>query len=136
VDDGKRLTGFAFDVRAEPVLNAAVDTTGRPLFIDTPLVAETNPAVRPGRLLGRQAFLGETVYGAGDSTVGYGGDWSQCAWGVVGGITYKVSDSAPVTINGALVSAFENNLIAVLAEAEYGFVCHDTAAFVQYTNAS
>jgi hypothetical protein len=45
-------------------------------------------------------------------------------------------DTAPVTINGALVSAFENNLIAVLAEAEYGFVCHDTAAFVQYTNAS
>jgi HK97 family phage major capsid protein len=135
VDDGKRLTGFALDVRAEPVLNAAVDTTGRPLFIDTPL-AETNPAVRPGRLLGRQAFLGETVYGAGDSTVAYGGDWSQCAWGVVGGITYKVSDTAPVTINGALVSAFENNLIAVLAEAEYGFVCHDTAAFVQYTNAS
>jgi HK97 family phage major capsid protein len=135
VDDGKRGTGFAFDVRAEPVLNAAVDTTGRPLFVDTPLT-ETNPTVRPGRVLGRPAFLGETVYGSGDSTVGYLGDWSKCAWGVVGGITYKVSDTAPVTINGSLVSAFEKNLIAVLAEAEYGFVCHDTAAFVQYTNAS
>jgi HK97 family phage major capsid protein len=135
VDDGKRGTGFAFDVRAEPVLNAAVDTTGRPLFVDTPLT-ETNPTVRPGRVLGRQAYLGETVYGSGDSTVGYLGDWSQCAWGVVGGITYKVSDTAPVTINGSLVSAFEKNLIAVLAEAEYGFVCHDTAAFVQFTNAA
>lgn len=135
VDDGKRGTGFAFDVRAEPVLNAAVDTTGRPLFVDTPLT-ETNPTVRPGRVLGRPAFLGETVYGSGDSTVGYLGDWTKCAWGVVGGITYKVSDTAPVTINGSLVSAFEKNLIAVLAEAEYGFVCHDTAAFVQYTNAA
>jgi hypothetical protein len=135
VDDGKRGTGFAFDVRAEPVLNAAVDTTGRPLFVDTPLT-ETNPTVRPGRVLGRPAFLGETVYGSGDSTVGYLGDWTKCAWGVVGGITYKVSDTAPVTINGSLVSAFEKNLIAVLAEAEYGFVCHDTAAFVQFTNAA
>jgi HK97 family phage major capsid protein len=135
VDDGKRGTGFAFDVRAEPVLNAAVDTTGRPLCVDTPLT-ETNPTVRPGRVLGRPAFLGETVYGSGDSTVGYLGDWTKCAWGVVGGITYKVSDTAPVTINGSLVSAFEKNLIAVLAEAEYGFVCHDTAAFVQYTNAA
>lgn len=135
VDDSKRATAFAFDVRAEPVLNAATDTTGRPLFVDSPLT-ETNPAVRPGRVLGRTALIGETVYGAGDSTVGYLGDWTKCAWGVVGGITYKVSDTAPVTINGSLVSAFEKNLIAVLAEAEYGFVCHDTAAFVQYTNAS
>lgn len=134
VDAGKRLTGTAWDVRAEPVLNAAVDTTGRPLFVDSPLV-ETNPTVRPGRLLGRPAFIGENVYGAGDSTIGYGGDWSQCAWGVVGGINYSVDNKAAVTINGSLVSMFENNLVAVLAEAEYGFVCHDTAAFVQYLNA-
>lgn len=135
VNDGKRMTGTAWDVRAEPVLNAAVDTTGRPLFVDSPLV-DTNPTVRPGRLLGRPAFIGETVYGSGDSTIGYGGDWSQSAWGVVGGISFRVSDQATVTINGALVSAFENNLLVVLAEAEYGFVCHDTAAYVQYLNAT
>jgi HK97 family phage major capsid protein len=135
VDDGKRMTGTAWDVRAEPVINAAVDTTGRPLFIDSPLV-DTNPSVRPGRLLGRPAYIGETVYGSGDVTIGYGGDWSQCAWGVVGGITYSVDNKAAVTINGSLVSMFENNLVAVLAEAEYGFVCHDTAAFVQFLNAA
>jgi HK97 family phage major capsid protein len=136
VNDGKKNTGYAFDVRAEPVINAAVDTTGRPLFVATPLT-ETNPTVRPGNLGGRPAYIGETVYGAGDSTVGYGGDWSQIAWGVVGGgINYKLSTEAPVTINGSLVSAFENNLLVVLAEAEYGCVVHDTAAFVQYTNAS
>lgn len=135
VDDGKLGTAFAWDVRAEPVINASVDSNGRPLFVDTPIV-DTNPTVRPGRMLGREAVIGRTVYGSGDSTVGYLGDWSQVAWGVVGGITYRVSDSAPVTINGSLVSAFEKNLIAVLAEAEYGLVVHDTAAFVQFTNAS
>jgi HK97 family phage major capsid protein len=135
VDAGKRGTGFAWDIRAEPVINASVDANGRPLFVDSPMV-DTNPAVRPGRMLGREAVMGETVYGSGDSTVGYLGDWSQIAWGVVGGISYKVSTEATVTINGSLVSLFEKNLVAVLAEAEYGCVVHDKDAFVQYTNAS
>lgn len=133
VDDGKRLSGFAFDDRAEPVLLAGTDTTGRPLFIDSPL-EETTSVVRPGRLIGRPAYLGEGVKGASTS-LGYGGDWTQVAWGVVGGIAYKVSTEATVTINGVLTSLFEHNLVAVLAEAEYGFVCNDTAAFVKYVNA-
>lgn len=140
VNDGKRLTGFAFDLRAEPVLNAAVDTTGRPLFIDSPM-AEANPVVRAGTLLGRPAFMGEgisTAVVAGTpntgGVVGYGGDWSQAAWGTVGGITYDVSTESTVTINGALTSLWENNLVAIRAEAEYGFLVNDTASFVEYTN--
>ena len=39
-----------------------------------------------------------------------------------------------MTINGSLVSLFEHNLVAVLAEAEYGFLVNDTAAFVELTN--
>jgi HK97 family phage major capsid protein len=134
VNDGKRLSGFAFDDRAEPLLNAAVDTTGRPIFIDSPLVDNAAP-VREGRLLGRRTFLGEGVYNATGTVLGFGGDWSQAAWGVVGGISYKVSTEATVTINGSLVSLFENNLVAILAEAEYGWLVNDTAAFVEYTNA-
>lgn len=135
-DDDKRLTGWALDYRIEPLLLASVDTAGRPLFVDTPLT-ETVGAVRPGRLLGRPAYIGDGIYsGATTDIEGYGGDWSQVAWGVVGGISYKVSTEASVTINGALTSLFENNLVAVLAEAEYGFVINDTAAFVKLTNAS
>jgi HK97 family phage major capsid protein len=140
VNDGKRLTGFAFDNIAEPVLNAAVDTTGRPLFIDSPMT-EPNPVVRPGSLLGRPAFMGQgistpVVTGTPNTggVVGYGGDWSQVAWGTVGGITYDVSTESTVTINGALTSLWENNLVAVRAEAEYGFLVNDTDAFVEYTN--
>jgi HK97 family phage major capsid protein len=134
VNDGKRLNGFAFDVRAEPVINASVDTAGHPLFVDTP-ISETNPVVRPGRLMGRTAFMGEGVYGATGSVVGYGGDWTQVAWGTVGGITYDVSTEATVTVNGTLTSLWERNLVAIRAEAEYGFLVNDTAAFVKYTNA-
>lgn len=133
VDDGKRLSGFALDDRFEPLLNGAVDTSGRPIFIDSPVVDNAGP-IRQGRLLGRSAFIGEGVYNAGTSTLGFGGDWSQAAWGAVGGISYKVSTEATVTINGQLVSLFENNLVAVLAEAEYAWLVNDTAAFVEYVN--
>lgn len=133
VDDGKRLTGFAFDVTAEPLFNAAVDTTGRPLFVDSPTI-ETAATVQAGRVLGRPAFIGEGV--ASGTIVGYGGDWTQAAWGVVGGISYDVSTEATVTINGELTSLWEHNLLAVRAEAEYGWLVNDVDAFVTYINAA
>lgn len=68
--------------------------------------------------------------------LGFAGDFTKGAWGAVGGINYRVSTEATVTINGSLVSLFENNLVAVLAEAEYGFVMADTEAFVRLENAA
>lgn len=135
VNAGKKVTGFAFDSRMEPVFNATKDTTGRPIWIDSPTV-ETAAVVQQGRLLGRPAFIGDGVYSATPKIFGYAGDWNQAAWGAVGGISYKVSTEAAVTINGVLVSLFENNLVAILAEAEYGFLVNDPASFVKYTNLS
>lgn len=138
VDDGKRLTGFALDDRLEPTLLASVDTTGRPIYIDTPLT-ETVAAARPGRLINRPSVMAEGVGpdtpGTPSTTyvLGYGGDWSQAAWGVTSGISYDVSTQATVTINGALVSLWEHNLVAVRAEAEYGWLVNDVEAFVKYT---
>jgi HK97 family phage major capsid protein len=135
VNSGKRLTGWAFDSRMEPVLNGVKDTAGRPLFLDATYTDAAGP-VREGRLLGRRAFIGDGVYAATPKIYGYGGDWSQAAWGVASGISYKVSTEATVTINGSLVSLFENNLVAILAEAEYGFLVNDPSAFVKFTNAA
>ena len=119
----------------EPVFNGERDTAGRPLWIDSPAV-ETNAPLREGRLFGRASFMGDGVYAATPKIYGYLGDWTQVAWGAVGGISYKVSTEATVTINGTLVSLFENNLVAILAEAEYGFLVNDAASFVKFTNAA
>jgi HK97 family phage major capsid protein len=135
VNAGKKVTGWAFDSRMEPVFNGAKDTAGRPLFIDSPTIETAGP-VRAGRMFGRPAFVGDGVYSATPKIYGYAGDWTQAAWGVVGGISYKVSTEAAVTINGALVSLFENNLVAILAEAEYGWLVNDAASFVKFTNAA
>ncbi|MBD1541027.1 phage major capsid protein [Arthrobacter sp. IA7] len=138
VNDGKKLRGWALDDTAEPTLNSAVDLNGRPLFVESPY---DGSALDSGRLLRRPALYAEgigtdVVVGTPNTggIVGYGGDWTQAAWGAVGGISYRVSTEATVTINGELVSLFENNLVAILAEAEYGFVVNDTEAFVKLTN--
>ena len=133
VTAGKEATGWALDSRFEPVLNGALDSSNRPLFIESPLTETAGP-VRAGRLMGRDAFVGPGVYAATGKIYGYLGDWSQAAWGTVGGIQYDVSTETAVTINGALVSLWENNLVAVRAEAEYGFLVNDTAAFVKLAN--
>ena len=101
--------------------------------MNSPLTETAGP-VRAGRLMGRPAFMGEGV--AATTTVGYAGDWTQAAWGVVGGITYNVSTEATVTINGALTSLWEKNLVAIRAEAEYGWLVNDVDAFVTYINAA
>lgn len=144
-DDQKRLRGWALDDRVEPLLLDAVDGIGRPLFV-AGVLDETTAAMfaanqaqpaRPGRLLGRPCYFAEGVGAdtplapATEYDLGYAGDWTQCAWGVVGGITYKVSTEATVTINGQLVSLFENNLVAILGEAEYGFLCNDPEALMK-----
>lgn len=136
VNAGKKLNGWAFDNRMEPVLNGSKDTQGRPLFTETfdTGATETAEVVRKGRLLGRQAFIGDGIYDATTNTYGFAGDWTQAAWGAVGGISYSVSTEATVTINGVLTSLWENNLVAILAEAEYGFLVNDPAAFVRFAN--
>lgn len=133
VKDKKKLTGFAFDAVTEPLFNASVDKNGRPLFVDSPTV-ETSATITAGRLLSRPAFIADNV--SKDAVVGFAGDWSKALWGTVGGITYDISTQTAVTLNGELVSLWENNLVAIRAEAEFGWYLNDKDAFVKFTDAS
>lgn len=126
----KQVTGFAFDTGFEIDLLNAKDTAGRPLFAEAAYTGAV-PALRSGSVLGRTTYMHENV--GLDKTVGFAGDWSKCAWGTVGGITMDVSTEATVTIGGQLVSLYENNLVAIRAEAEYGFAVADKDAFVKIT---
>ncbi|HET7386994.1 MAG TPA: phage major capsid protein [Nocardioidaceae bacterium] len=146
IADGKKLTGFGLDDSFEPLLWGAVDANGRPLYTELPTDDVSQGIARPGRLLNRPSFMGDGVGASYDPdaggaalarpVVGFAGDFTKGAWGAVGGISYRVSTEATVTINGTLTSLFEHNLVAVLAEAEYGFVVADTEAFVRLDNAA
>lgn len=129
--DGKKLSGFAFDRVIEADFLGEKDGVDRPLFVDTPL-ENTASIITPGKIIGRPSFLGDGI--ARDDVVGFGGDWSQIVWGTVGGIKFDVSTQASVTLGGELVSLFENNLVAIRAEAEYGVLINDTESFVKITS--
>jgi HK97 family phage major capsid protein len=131
---GKRykLKSWLLDDSIEPLLNGALDNTGRPLFNDLALPLETNAVTRQGRILGRPAVLTEDI--ATGTTLGYAGDWSKIMWGPVGGISYDVSDQATLVINDEIVSLWQHNLVAVRCEAEFGVLVQDPEAFVRITN--
>lgn len=133
VDDGKKLNGFAFDTVVEPTFLSSVDANGRPLFVETPL-EDTASVITPGRLIGRNAYLGDGISQESANIVGYGGDWSQLVWGAVGGISYDVSTQTSVTLGGSLVSLWEHNLVAIRAEAEFGVMINDVESFVKFTD--
>lgn len=131
--DKKQLTGWALDNKVEPDIWSAVDANGRPLYTELPTDDVSQTLARPGKLLNRPSFMGEGV--AHGSVLGFGGNFQKAAWGAVGGISFRVSDTAAVTIGAELKSLWEHNLVAVLAEAEYGFAMEDPAHFVKITEA-
>lgn len=130
-----RLTGWALDAVLEPAFWGQVDTTGHPIWTNLPENVAATAPLGGGTLMNRPAFFGEGVASADlTSVVGFAGDWSQAAWGQIGGISYDISTQATATINGSLVSLWENNLVGIRAETEFGFLVNDADAFVELTN--
>lgn len=135
----KRFTATVLDEVVEPELWDARDSHGDPIYVDLPYDQVSSSAARQGRLLARPSLISDHVGVAlvedTAKTVGFMGDFTQGVWGQVGGIGFDVSTEATVTINGALVSLWENNLLAIRMEAEYGWLLNDPDAFVevQYT---
>lgn len=134
--DGRKWRSVLLDETAEPILNSAVDTTGRPLFIDgVTEYTETNAPFRKGRVLGRNTILSDHLTNAG-GVLGFMGDFSRVLWGQVGGLTYDVSDSASLDISSAqngsqIVSLWQNNLVAVRVETEFAALVNDPEDFVR-----
>jgi HK97 family phage major capsid protein len=128
------VNGFLLDNQMEPRLLASVDTTGRPLWVDLPADQFSNGLSRTGSLLGRRSFMSDGVADPNAKILGYAGDWSKAVWGVVGGISFRTSTEATMTINSSLQSLWERNLVGIIAEAEYAFVVADTGAFLQLRN--
>ncbi|MFF3324964.1 phage major capsid protein [Streptomyces sp. NPDC002889] len=138
-DDDWDYTGTVLDHRMKPSLLGATDTTGRPIFVDT-----TQPgtgAALAGTLVGEPVAYSRSVSGKlrrQSGTIdtglrGIGGDWSQTAYGVGMDITVRISREATyIDEDGGVHSAFQENLVLLLAEAYYGFVLGDVEAFVKY----
>lgn len=136
---GGVLNGFALSAQARGILLSAVDSTGRPLFVNS--VSEgTIP-----RILGVSTYFNKGVYKAGTAgtsgtpaTVGIAGDWTQAMYGTVAGVKIDVNNTGVVTrgtgTSATTVNLWQQNMIAVRAEIEVGFRA-DTTMFNLLTGA-
>ncbi|HTE57096.1 MAG TPA: phage major capsid protein [Kofleriaceae bacterium] len=140
INDDWDYTGTVADHRLKPRLLLATDTTGRPILVDT-TVPGTQMA-SAGTLIGEPLAYSRSVSGkqrrqstsADTGLRAIGGDWSQAAYGVGMDITVRISKEATyVDEDGGVHSAFQENLVLILAEAYYGYVQGDAQAFVKYT---
>ena len=130
---GGLCNGFAISAQGKGELLTAVDSTGRPLFVNS--VAE---GAVP-RILGNPVAYSKAAYKDGTSgqnatpdVLGFAGDWTQARYGIVEGVSISISDQATLTINNQMINLWERNMFAVRAEIEIGFRC-DTSCFNKIT---
>ena len=128
-EQGGIVNGYVLAPQGRGVLLSAVDGDQRPLFVNS-----VSDSAIP-RILGAPVHVREAAYKVGDSTnpdiVGFAGDWSKAMYGTVEGVTISYSADATLDIgSGNVINLFQQNMFAVRAEIEVGFV-----AQTEYFNA-
>lgn len=146
VDENKsyRVSDWLVDDLAEGTILGATDTGGRPLFIPGGVTGNPQTFEGPvGSMLGRRAYYSPqiaTPIVAGTPNTGgvriVGGDFSQAVYGIAEDIAYDLSDQASIVLADGTTTLhlWQNNLVALLAEAEFGFLVNDVQAFVKVTD--
>ena len=142
-EQGGTVNGYAFSPQGRGILLSAQDTTKRPLFIN-----DASEGAIP-RLLGAPTHFTQAAYKAGSAQsgstaavpdiVGFAGDWSHAMYGVVEGVKIDYSSDATLTYTNdqdqtVTINLFQQNMFAVRAEIEVGFVA-ETAYFNALTRA-
>lgn len=123
-ENGGELNGFALSPKAKGILLAAVDKSGRPLFVDN-----TAEGAIP-RILGAATYGSKGAYIQGSpDKVGFAGDWTKAMYGIVEGVDITISTDATLKLaNNTEINLFQKNMFAVRAEIEIGFRA-DLSAF-------
>jgi HK97 family phage major capsid protein len=128
--DGYDANGIILAPQGEALLYGEKDGNDRPLFIND---AAAQGSI--GSVLGRPVFKSRHAYkDATTDVLGFIGDWSEALWGTVEGVQIKISDQASLQVDEETrIDLFQQNMFAVLAEIEVGFLVTDDAAFRKLT---
>lgn len=143
-NNGGALDGWALSSQAKGLLLGQVDSTGRPLLLDSIQDGSSVP-----KLLGESVTYSQGVQASGTpATIGFAGDWSSAVWGSVEGVsisfsegsitdgTMKVGAGATEVDIPKQLNLWQRNMFAVRAEIEIGFQVRDVNRFVKLTNAA
>ena len=129
-EEGGLVNGYVLSPQGRGMLLGALDTTKRPIFIDS--IADGQVP----RILGAPSYIKQAAYKAGTAgvgtaagtpdIVGFAGDWSHAMYGTVEGVQISVSDQATLMVEEGTsvtqVNLWQRNMFAVRAEIEVGFV--------------
>lgn len=135
-EHGGVVNGYVFSPQGRGVLLGALDGQGRPLFLNN-AADEAIP-----RLLGASVVFNRHAYKAGSAAagsdpavpdiIGFAGDWTQARYGTVEGVQVDYSSDASLVVgtgdDAVTINLFQQNMFAVRAEIEVGFVA-DTSCF-------
>lgn len=120
---GGVMNGIVLSPQGKSVMLGALDGDNRPLF---------NTVTENGinRVLGAETYVTASAYKAGSAgtggapdIIGFAGDWSHAMYGTVEGVRIDFSSDATLTLSdSSTVNLFQNNMFAVRAEIEVGFV--------------
>ena len=129
LNDGE-LNGWALSPQGKAILMRSRDETGRPLFING-IANDSIPSI-----FGAPVYSSKGAYIDGSpKVVGFAGDWTKARYGVVQGVNIAISDQATLDLgNGQTINLFQQDMFAVRAEIECGFVA-DTTVFNKLTSA-
>lgn len=136
---GGTVNGYAMSPQGRGVLLTAVDTTKRPLFVPSASEGVVN------RILGAPVYFSAAAYKDGSAAtqsasavpdiLGFAGDWTKALYGTVEGVQIAYSEDASLTDgSGNTINLFQQNMFAVRAEIEIGFVA-ETDYFAALTRA-
>ncbi len=133
---GGTINGYAFSPQGRGVLLSAQDADKRPLFVASISEGSVN------RILGAPVYFSAAAYKAGSAaagsdaavpdTLGFAGDWTHAMYGVVEGVKIDYSADATLISGTDTINLFQQNMFAVRAEIEVGFVA-ETAYFAKLT---
>ena len=119
--------GFVISPKGKNALLLATDGNDRPLFINS--VAEGAIPM----ILGVRTLQSKGSYKVGTpNVVGFAGDWTKAAYGVVDGINVGYSEDATLVSGNTTINLFQQNMFAVRVEMEVGFRA-DTTVFNKLT---
>ena len=129
------VNGYAVSPMMRGVLLGAEDGQHRPLFIN----GVADGAIP--RLLGQPTHASTGAYkaasGGNPAVVGFAGDWTKAMYGIVNGINLTYSDQATLTAgtqeSPVTINLWQQNMFAVRAEFEVGFIVADSNCFNRFT---
>lgn len=135
---GGIMNGIILAPQGKGVVLGALDGQNRPIFND--VASDGVP-----RILGANTYVEAAAYKAGTAgtagtpdVIGFAGDWTKALYGIVEGLKIDYSADATLIAGSGTgtysINLFQQNMFAVRAEIEVGFVAQ-TAFFNKLTKA-